>query len=98
MTRTSKPHWPAWTCRGHFAREACFPMGRRLHTQRRKDLLKVTACRAERRFIQRTSPNYTERSPGSPRGSVASSPGPARIHHGPILTSRIRGTFVPLTF
>lgn len=33
-------------------REACFPLGRRLHTQRRKDLLKVAARRAARQFIK----------------------------------------------
>lgn len=34
------------------SRDACFPMGRRLHTQRRKDLLKVAHRRAARQFIQ----------------------------------------------
>lgn len=33
-------------------REACFPLGRRLHTQRRKDLLKVAHRRAARQFIK----------------------------------------------
>jgi len=37
---------------GGISREACFPMGRRLHTQRRKDLLKGAARRAARQFIQ----------------------------------------------